>query len=71
MTAGSEYHLLCFSDRVPGDAGPRRVHQDEIRSAFSDGFSVETIRESYIDATFLVEPVPAWLARITRRCSAD
>ena len=67
MPAGSTYHLLCFSDRVPGDAGPRRIRQDEIRSAFSDGFSVEAIDESFIEATFLDEPVPAWLARIMRQ----
>lgn len=71
MTAGSEYHLLCFSDRVPGDAGPRRIHQDEIRLSFAEGFSVDEIRESYIEATFLDEPVPAWMARITRRSSVD
>lgn len=71
MTAGSEFHLLCFSDRVPGDAGPRRIRQDEITTVFADGFSVADIRESYIEATFLADPVPAWLAWITRRSSSD
>ena len=71
MTAGSSYYLLCFSDRVPGDSGPRRVRQDEFRSAFADGFAVERISESYIEATFLPDPVPAWLARITRLLSTD
>lgn len=70
MAPGSQYHLLCFSDRVPGDAGPRRIRQEEIRSAFGDGFSVEAIEDSWIEATFLDQPVPAWLARITRRSDA-
>lgn len=66
MHLGSTYHLLCFSDRVPGDAGPRRVRRDEIRSVFAQGFSVDTIDASMIEATFLDDPIPAWLARITR-----
>ena len=35
---GGRYHMLCFSDRQPGDWGPRRVTQDEIRVAFSAGW---------------------------------
>lgn len=66
MHPGSAYHLLCFSDRVPGDAGPRRIRRDEIRSVFADGFSVDTIDASTIEATFLDDPIPAWLARIAR-----
>lgn len=66
MAPGGTYHLLCFSDRVPGDAGPRRIRQDEIRSSFTDGFAVEDVSESSIEATFLDQPVPAWLARIRR-----
>lgn len=66
MAPGAEYFLLCFSDKVPGDTGPRRIRQDEIRAVFSDGFSVDSITESYIEATFLDVPVPAWLATITR-----
>jgi hypothetical protein len=53
-------------DKVPGDTGPRRIHQDEIRRAFADGFEVEAIEESFIEATFLDVPVPAWLVHIRR-----
>lgn len=66
MTAGSRYYLLCFSDRVPGDAGPRRIRQEEIRSTFSDGFAVDAIHGTFIEATVVAEPVPAWLAHIVR-----
>jgi ubiquinone/menaquinone biosynthesis C-methylase UbiE len=62
----SRYFLLCFSDLVPGDAGPRRVSQDEIRSTFSDGFTVEDISQAYFEATFMTELVPAWFAQIVR-----
>jgi hypothetical protein len=51
---------------VPGDAGPRRVSQDEIRSTFSDGFTVEDISQAYFEATFMTELVPAWFAQIVR-----
>ena len=67
MAPEASYYLLCFSDRVPGDAGPRRVRQDEIRSVFAEGFSVDWITESSIEATFLDVPVPAWFARVVRR----
>ena len=66
MAPGAAYYLLCFSDRVPGDEGPRRIRQDEIRSVFSKPFSVDSITEAQIEATFLDVPVPAWLAKITR-----
>lgn len=66
MAPGATYHMLCFSDLVPGDDGPRRVRQDEIRSVFSTQFSDVSITESQIEATFLDVPVPAWLARIAR-----
>lgn len=67
MAPGASYYLLCFSDRVPGDAGPRRIRQDEIRTVFAEGFSVDWIKESSIEATFLDVPVPAWFARVVRQ----
>ena len=43
MRPGATCYLLCFSDRQPGDAGPRRVSQDELRAAFRDGWTVDSI----------------------------
>jgi SAM-dependent methyltransferase len=67
--AGGQYYLLCFTDQQPGDWGPRRVSQDEIRASFADGWRVDSIEA----ATFEVVPGPggsqgalAWLATITR-----
>src|SRR3974390_175534 len=37
------YAMLCFSDRQPGDWGPRRVSRTEIESSFADGWRVESI----------------------------
>lgn len=70
LSPGGTYHLLCFSDRVPGDDGPRRITQAEILEVF-DGhdLDVASIDESGIEATFLDVPVPAWLARVVRRAA--
>src|SRR5438445_2584018 len=40
---GGTYLMCCFSEREPGDWGPRRVTQDEIRASFADGWRVEAI----------------------------
>ena len=61
------YHMLCFSDRQPGSAGPRRVSQDEIREAFADGWRVEAIDAVTMDVTFAPGGVRAWRATIRRR----
>ena len=29
MSPGGRYHMLCFSDRMPGTVGPRRVSREE------------------------------------------
>ena len=57
--AGACY-LMCFSDRQPGTWGPRRVRADELRAAFSDGWTVEI---NPVDGTTQVQ---AWLAAIRR-----
>jgi hypothetical protein len=65
---------MCFSDRQPGTVGPRRVRQDELRAAFSDGWEVISIEAD----TFEVNPgiefsrgtqatgAQAWLASMVR-----
>jgi cyclopropane fatty-acyl-phospholipid synthase-like methyltransferase len=35
--------LMCFSDEEPGDSGPRRISQGELRQAFATGWTVESI----------------------------
>lgn len=64
---GSVVHLLCFSDQVPGNVGPRRISQAEIRAAFATGWDVQRIVGSQfeVDPSFPLRP-HAWLARIIR-----
>jgi hypothetical protein len=69
MVDGGVVHLLCFSDRMPGTVGPRRITLGELRAAFADGWQVERIDGASFDVKqdfFPVQP-PAWLARIVRR----
>ncbi len=66
MPAGARYHMLCFSDRQPGDWGPRRVSAGEIRDTFADGWQVESIEPARIDVTISDEGAAAWLAAIRR-----
>jgi SAM-dependent methyltransferase len=64
---GGRYHMLCFSDRQPGDWGPRRVTQDEIRVAFSAGWRIESIESTVIDLTGDPAGALAWQVATTRR----
>jgi hypothetical protein len=59
---------MCFSDRQPGDWGPRRVRADELRAAFSDGWTVESVTADMFDINpiFGVTQAEAWLAAIRR-----
>jgi SAM-dependent methyltransferase len=45
LHSGGHLHLMCFSDRQPGDWGPRRVTEDELRAALGEGWRIESITE--------------------------
>ncbi|HEX6843918.1 MAG TPA: class I SAM-dependent methyltransferase [Actinomycetota bacterium] len=66
VVPGGAVHVLCFSDRVPGEVGPARIRREQIRAAFADGWRVAAIDDAAIEATFRPEGVPAWLARLLR-----
>jgi SAM-dependent methyltransferase len=66
MGTGARYRMLCFSDRQPGDWGPRRVSRAEIRASFSDGWRVESIERAKLDVTIDPDGAEAWLATIRR-----
>jgi cyclopropane fatty-acyl-phospholipid synthase-like methyltransferase len=63
---GARYHMMCFSDRQPGDWGPRRVSQEEIRSSFERGWRVDSIDAATFHVTLDPAGVQAWRAAITR-----
>ena len=63
---GGQLLVLCFSDRVPGQFGPRRVTEEELSSSFADGWTVETIDPVRMIITRQPDGVFAWRARMTR-----
>jgi cyclopropane fatty-acyl-phospholipid synthase-like methyltransferase len=64
---GATCYLMCFSDRQPGDAGPRRVSQDELTAAFRDGWTVASISAETFAINFQGRSeAQAWLAIIER-----
>ena len=64
LRSGGTYFLMCFSDQEPGDWGPRRVTQAEIRSVFSGAWRVNYIQPSAFDING--GQAQAWLASISR-----
>lgn len=45
LVPGGVYAMLCFSDRQPGETGPRRVSEAEIRATFAgERFEVLEVR---------------------------
>jgi len=64
LRPGGMYYLMCFSDRQPGDWGPRRVSQAELRAAFVDGWSIRSIEPAIFAVTIDDNGAQAWLATI-------
>lgn len=64
LRRGGRLFLLCFSELEPGEWGPRRVMQAEIRAAFGEGFSVESIAPDAFESRW--GDAKAWLAAIRR-----
>jgi SAM-dependent methyltransferase len=69
LRPGGHLYLMCFSNRQPGEFGPRRVSQDELRAAFGAGWTILGIQAD----TFAINPglfpattALAWLATIAR-----
>lgn len=63
---GGRYFMLCFSEHQPGDWGPRRVTQAEIRASFAAGWRVDSIEPDRLQVTIDPAGVTAWVAAITR-----
>ena len=63
---GGLCHLLCFSDEEPGDTGPRRIRQQEICTAFAEGFEVLRIDAARFLTRVNPEGARAWLATVKK-----
>jgi cyclopropane fatty-acyl-phospholipid synthase-like methyltransferase len=66
ISRGGRYLMCCFSDRQPGEWGPRRVFQQEIRDVFAQGWRIVSITEAEFETNLDPPLADAWLSRITR-----
>ena len=66
IPSGGRYFMLCFSENQPGDWGPRRVTQREIRDSFAEGWTIDAIEPSRLQVTIDPEGAHAWRSSITR-----
>jgi SAM-dependent methyltransferase len=65
---GGHLYLMCFSDRQPGDWGPRRVAEHELRTTFSVSWRIDSLaRDRFeINPGFDTSTAEAWLVDIVR-----
>jgi ubiquinone/menaquinone biosynthesis C-methylase UbiE len=66
LRPGARCVVLCFSENQPGDFGPRRVTQAEIRATFATGWTVQSISAERFAAQLPGGGAEAWLALLTR-----
>jgi cyclopropane fatty-acyl-phospholipid synthase-like methyltransferase len=73
LKPGGKLFLLCFSDEEPGTQGPRRISQKELRDAFSQGWTIESIKPVQLevapnlkDIAFSTGGPKAWFAVVRR-----
>jgi SAM-dependent methyltransferase len=66
LRPGGTYLMLALSELEPGENGPRRVTQQEIRAAFEDGWRINRIRAAVFEGRWQPAGYRAWLSSITR-----
>ena len=59
---------MCFSDRQPGDWGPRRVTEGELVAAFGSGWRIDSLVRDRFDINPGLDTLTAeaWLADVVR-----
>jgi SAM-dependent methyltransferase len=68
LRPGGHLHLMCFSDRQPGDWGPRRVTETELRAAFGSGWKIDAIAADRFDINpgLGTNTAESWLVNVVR-----
>lgn len=66
VVPGGLVHVLCYSDREPGDVGPRRITEAELLEAFALGWRTVALRESRWLTNIHRDGARAWLATFER-----
>ena len=66
LSDGGRYFMLCFSDRQPGDQGPRRITRDELTATFAAGWAIDSLAPATIEITTDPAGIRAWLLSASR-----
>ncbi len=68
LRPGGHLHLMCFSDRQPGNWGPRRITASELTAAFTSGWRIDSLAPDRfeINPGLGATTAEAWLADIIR-----
>lgn len=67
LEPGGTYFMLAMSDKEPTYwGGPRRIAQKEISDTFTDGWTVNYIREARFGTNLDKDTPVAWLSSITK-----
>ena len=68
LAPGGSYVMLCFSDKVPGTFGPRRIAEAELRGSFTAdaGFGELVVEATRLEANAGPGWVDAWRVRAVR-----
>jgi hypothetical protein len=61
-----KYFMLCFSDKEPGDYGPRRISKAEIELTFKSLFNIIYIKDSTFDTGVGPSSIKAYLVSAIR-----
>ena len=66
LKPGGKYFMLCFSDKEPGDYGPRRISKAEIERTFTPLFKIIYIKDSAFDSRVGPSNIKAYLVSAIR-----
>lgn len=66
LNAEGRFVMLGFSDREPGDEGPRRLTRDELVAAFAGGWRIDALERTTLDSPTRPDAINAWRLVATR-----
>jgi len=66
LAVGGSYFMLCFSDKEPGDEGPRRISRKEMEETFAELFRINYIKEAAFASKYHRKGAKAYLTSMTR-----
>lgn len=66
LRPGGRLVLLCWSDRNTFAGGPARLSEADVRGAFTDGWTVESVEPEVLESPREPGTVQAWFAVVRR-----